>query len=79
MMDMIVKILSALVLLVWLVGSYSHKMIGIETLHTFQFIFVPQALATRYLPVVVYFSGLSDTLNIYQTKFAASSTVSAKE
>lgn len=65
-------------MVVWLVGSYSHKMIGVETLHTFQFISISQALAPRYLPVVTYFSDLSNTFNIYQSKLTSQEPISTK-
>ena len=71
----IVKILSIAVLVLWFIGSYSHKMIGVETLHTFQFISVQQVLASRYFPVLAYFSELFNTLNIYQRNFNPSTTL----
>lgn len=71
------KILSYSVLVVWLLGSYSHKMIGVQTLNTFQFIAVSQAFAVRYFPVVKYFNEFSNTLNLYQNSFSTSSNLSS--
>jgi hypothetical protein len=57
------------VILAWIsffVGSYNHRMIGVETLHALQLIFIIQVLSNHYLPVVVYFDALNYSLNAYQ-------------
>ena len=59
----------ALVAVLWIsffIGSCAHKMIGVETLHTVQLIFIVQALSQHYLPVLTYFDILNDSLNAYQ-------------
>ncbi len=75
---MCIKILSLLAVLGWILGSYSHKMIGVETLQTFQIIFLTHTFASRYSPVVKTFIELNNVLNIYQNIFKTSPNISIK-
>lgn len=63
---MIVKIEIILVLVAWLAGSYSNKLIGVETLQAVHLIFLMQVFAPRYYPSVSYFKDIHNTLNFYQ-------------
>jgi hypothetical protein len=74
-------ILSFVVLLIFIVGSFSHKMIGVEIIHSFQLIFLLQALSNNFTPVfglLKYLSIVSCNflfllnthINIYYPKYA---------
>jgi hypothetical protein len=54
-MNFIMKIISFFSWAAFLIGSYSHKMIGVETLHTIQFILFMQIYSYHYYPAVAYF------------------------
>jgi hypothetical protein len=47
----LMTVLSFAVLFLFVVGSLTHKMIGVEILHAFQAIFLFQALSTNFTPV----------------------------
>ena len=74
-------ILSFVVLFLFVAGSLSHKMIGVEILHSFQLIFLLQALSNNFTPVfglLKYLSIVSGNFlflinintNIYNSKYA---------
>jgi len=74
-------VLSFVVLFLLVIGSLSHKMIGVEILHSFQLIFLLQALSNNSTPVfglLRYLSIVSGNflfmnymqLNIYSSKYA---------
>jgi hypothetical protein len=66
------------VILAWIsffVGSYNHRMIGVETLHALQLIFIIQVLSNHYMPVVVYFDDLNYSLNAYQRIITTSAII----
>jgi len=75
-----VTILSFVVLFLFVVGSLSHKMIGVEILHSFQLIFLLQALSNNFTPVFgllkylsivsCNFLFLNINTNIYNSKYA---------
>ena len=77
LVSFVCKIISLLAVILWLVGSYSHKLIGVETLHTIQLIFLMQAFAPRYRPVVIYFSQLQNTMNLFQGLLSSSTPLSS--
>ena len=52
-------ILSFVILFLFVAGSLSHKMIGVEILHSFQLIFLLQALSNNSTPVFGLFKSLS--------------------
>jgi len=58
-------ILSFVVLFLFVAGSLSHKMIGVEILHSFQLIFLLQALSNNSTPVF----GLLRSLSIVSGNF----------
>ena len=60
-----VTILSFVVLFLFVVGSLSHKMIGVEIIHSFQLIFLLQALSNNFTPVF----GLLRNLSIVSGNF----------
>jgi len=77
----VMTILSFIVLFLFAAGSLSHKMIGVEILHSFQTISVLQALSNNSTPVfglLRYLSMVSGNflflsnaqLNIYSSKYA---------
>jgi len=82
-MNLLVKILTIIsfaALIVFMIGSISHKMIGVETLHSFQLIFLLQALTNNYTPTFGLLKCLSmvlgnflfisnDKINIYNSKY----------
>ena len=61
----------------WLAGSYSHKLIGVETLQAIHLIFIMQAFAPRYRPVVAYFIDLTNSMNFFQSMVSKSSALSS--
>ena len=78
----VMTILSFVVLFLFVAGSLSHKMIGVEILHSFQTIFLLQALSNnstpvfgllRYLSIVLgNFLFLSNAqINVYSFKYAS--------
>jgi len=58
-------ILSFVVLFLFVAGSLSHKMIGVEIIHSFQLIFLLQALSNNFTPVF----GLLRNLSIVSGNF----------
>lgn len=54
-------ILSILALVVFFIGSYAHKMIGVETIHTFHIIFISQALTSNGSSLMTNFKQMSYT------------------
>jgi len=82
-MNLLVKILTIIsfaALIIFMIGSISHKMIGVETLHSFQLIFLLQALTNNYTPTFGLLKCLSivsgnflfisnDKINIYNSKY----------
>lgn len=75
----IIKIIAVLVLIIWLVGSYFHKLIGIETLHALHIIFITQAMAPRYKPAVIYFNNLNNSMNLFQNFIITPETFSSSK
>jgi hypothetical protein len=73
-----IRALSGLLWAAYFFASYSHKMIGVETLHTVQFIFIMQVCSQHYLPVVVDFNGLANSLNAYQKVFSKQTIITSK-
>ena len=78
----VMTILSFVILFLFVAGSLSHKMIGVEILHSFQTIFLLQALSNnstpvfgllRYLSIVLgNFLFLSNAqINVYSFKYAS--------
>ena len=76
----VMTILSFVVLFLFVAGSLSHKMIGVEILHSFQTVFLLQALSNNSTPVfglLRYFSIVSGNflflsnaqINIYRSKY----------
>ena len=74
-------VLSFVVLFLFVAGSLSHKMIGVEILHSFQLVFLLQALSNNSTPLFGLFKSLSIVsgnflfmndmqLNIYSSKYA---------
>lgn len=79
MISLISKVISLLVLIIWLVGSYFHKLIGVETLHTIHIIFIMQAFAPRYKPAVIYFNDIHNSMNLFQGLVSSSGTLSSSK
>ena len=52
---------------VWVVGSYSHRMVGVETLNTIQFVAVLLSFAEYFQPNFAYLSELRNTLDLYKS------------
>ena len=73
------KLISLFVLIIWLIGSYSHKLIGVETLHTMHIIFITQVFAPRYRPVVIYFSDLHNSSNLFQSLVSSPEAISSSK
>ncbi len=51
----------------WLVASFSHRMIGVETLNTVQFAAVFLSFAEYYQPNYAYLSEIRNTLDLYKS------------
>ena len=77
MISFLARIISISILILWLLGSYSHKLIGVETLHAIHIVFIMQAFAPRYRPAVLYFSELHSSTNFFQSLLTTSTPLSS--
>lgn len=61
------KLFGYATILVWALASYSHRMIGVETLNAVQFAAVFLSFAEYFQPNYAYLSELRNTLDLYKS------------
>lgn len=65
------KLFGYATILVWLAASYSHRMIGVETLNAIQFAAVLLSFAEYYQPNYAYLSEIRNTLDLYKSNLVS--------